>query len=220
MSGCVWADYEVEELRCLYPDATAAEVAVMLGRSVLAVYNMARKLHLSKSAVFKARESQAMRCRALTPNMLAHRFKHGAVPWNKGKPHRPRGSEKHWFKCGVLNGAAAMKELPLGSERVQDGVLVRKVATGTNRWLRWKPVHRMVWEAVHGDVPPGCIVVFKRGRHTTNAQDITLDRLECITRAENMHRNSRHTNYPPEVNQLMQLRGALNRKINNRSKRA
>lgn len=53
---------------------------------------------------------------------------------------------------------------------------------------------------------------------TTHRDSITLDRLELVTRAENMRRNSRHTRYPPDLNAVMQLKGALTRKINNRSK--
>lgn len=40
-----------------------------------------------------------------------------------------------------------------------------------------------------------------------------MDRLELVSRAENMRRNSRHTRYPHEVNKLMQLKGVLTRKI-------
>jgi len=35
-----------------------------------------------------------------------------------------------------------------------------------------------------------------------------------------MRRNSYHTRYPKEVAQLIQLKGALNRKINRRSRQA
>lgn len=60
---------------------------------------------------------------------------------------------------------------------------------------------------------------FRDGMHTTEESAITPDKLECITRAENMARNSIH-NYPQPIPQLVQLRGALNRKIRNRSKQA
>lgn len=53
--------------------------------------------------------------------------------------------------------------------------------------------------------------------HTTDPAAITADRLELVTRAENMARNTLHR-YPKEVAQLIQLRGALNRKINARTK--
>jgi hypothetical protein len=74
-----------------------------------------------------------------------------------------------------------------------------------------------VWEAAHGPVPPGHAVVFRPGRRSSELARITVDGLELITRAELMRRNTHH-NLPPEVSQLIQLRGALNRKIRNRTK--
>ena len=107
---------------------------------------------------------------------------------------------------------------PIGSLRVsREGYLERKVSDDHPvPARRWVGVHRLVWEQAHGPVPPGHAVVFKPGRRTTVEAEITLDRLECITRADLMRRNSYHTNLPPEVARLVQLRGVLNRKINNR----
>ena len=53
--------------------------------------------------------------------------------------------------------------------------------------------------------------------HTTEPDQITADRVECITRAENMRRNTYHR-YGPEVAKLVQLRGAINRQIRKREK--
>ena len=61
--------------------------------------------------------------------------------------------------------------------------------------------------------------MFRPGRASTDEARIALDALELVSRAELMRRNSRHARYPPEVNQLIQLKGALNRKINARSKK-
>jgi hypothetical protein len=63
-------------------------------------------------------------------------------------------------------------------------------------------------------------VVFHAGKRTNVGSLITIDRVELITRSENMRRNSYLTRYPKEVADVIRLRGALNRKINNRSKRA
>lgn len=213
-----WTDVERSVVRHRYPDERCADVARDLGRTCSQVYQMAHSLGLHKSAKFMASDRSGRVQRGKRdPRMVGTQFKPGHATWNKGTHFAPAGSEKGWFKKGQLSGAAKAKELPVGSERVSHGVLLRKMGTCLNRWTRWQPVHRTTWEAANGPVPRGCIVVFKPGRHTTNAREITLDRLECITRVENMRRNSRHTNYPPEVNQLMQLRGALKRKINNRS---
>ena len=82
--------------------------------------------------------------------------------------------------------------------------------------MRWTAVHRLVWEAAHGPIEPGYVVVFRPGRRSANLDEITLDALELVTRAELMGRNSVH-NLPPELVQIAQLRGVLNRKINQRT---
>lgn len=215
MSGRPWTAHELDALRHRYPHEPTAQLARDIGRSVSATYNMAGKLGLVKSVEYLASPAACYMRRGVNIG-AQHRFQKGNVPFNKGRHHKPAGSERGWFKPGTLNGAAKLKELPIGSERVQDGVLLRKVEAGAGRWNRWRPVHRMTWETEHGTVPRGSIVVFKPGRHTTISTEITIDRLECITRRENMLRNSRHTRYGPELNQLMQLRGALKRKIRNR----
>lgn len=78
----------------------------------------------------------------------------------------------------------------------------------------WEFLHTALWRQHHGAIPRGHAVVFRNGDKT----DIRIDNLELVTRTELMRRNSYHTNYPPEIRQCIQLRGALNRKINARSK--
>lgn len=198
MSYAFWTAAEERALRRLYATEPNAELAERLGRHAKAIGLKARKMGLRKAG-------------------NAGCFRRGLVPWNKGKHHKPPGSEKGWFRAGELRGSAAQRVQPIGTEKLdKDGNLIRKVSNSRSRFARWQPVHRLVWESMHGPVPRGYIVVFKPGRHTAVAKDITLDRLECITRTENMRRNSRHTRYGPELNRLMQLRGALNRKIHNR----
>lgn len=41
-----------------------------------------------------------------------------------------------------------------------------------------------------------------------------------MSRHENMRRNSYHTNYPPEVARLVQLKGAISRQVNRIKKEA
>jgi hypothetical protein len=38
-------------------------------------------------------------------------------------------------------------------------------------YRNWVAVHRLVWEQAHGPVPPGHIVVFRPGRHTTDLDE-------------------------------------------------
>lgn len=78
---------------------------------------------------------------------------------------------------------------------------------------RWKLVHVIEWEAVHGPVPAGHLVVFK----SKDKRDFSLDNLELISRAENMQRNT-FRRWGPEIASLYQLKGAVMRQINKRAK--
>lgn len=76
------------------------------------------------------------------------------------------------------------------------------------------PVHRIVWREAGRDIPPRHALVFRDG----NKRNFDLNNLELVTRQELMRRNSYHNNYPKAIGELIQLRGALVRKINHRLK--
>lgn len=218
-----WVPEEIAVLQAQYPDHSAAAVGQLLGRAAGSVHQKAAALGLKKSAAFLASDSAGRVQRGQQhPAMVATRFQAGAAPWNKGVAYDAKGrSHETRFKKGVLNGTAAKLWKPVGAYRLCEGQLQIKTGTtpGPNN-LRWTPVTRMVWVAAHGPMPAGHIVVFKPGLSTNVLEDITPDRLDCITRAENARRNSVHTRYPPEVARLVQLRGALNKQINKRQKAA
>lgn len=204
-----WTAERNATLRELYPDLYTDEVARRMGLSISQVRNQAQKLGLKKTEQFHQ----------IKPGV----FRNGHTTWNKGKPHPAARSEncrRTWFKPGVIRGAAAIKYRRIGSLRICYGVLQRKVSDdpALKGCRKWQPVHRLVWEAANGPTPSGYVVVFKPGQHTVVESEITLDRLECISRSENMRRNSLHTRYPPEVTKVIQLCGALKRKINNKEK--
>jgi hypothetical protein len=74
-----------------------------------------------------------------------------------------------------------------------------------------------VWERDVGPIAPGHIVVFRPGMRTTDPALITVARLECISRAENVRRNSMHQ-LPRELRELVHLRGRLTRAINTKAR--
>jgi hypothetical protein len=214
-----WTDRERDTLRALWPFLTAQELAPIFGRRPGSIYNEAFKLGLRethKHAEYWARIKAAQRARALTdPRLLSTRFAPGSVPVNKGQPmpeHVRAKCAATWFR----NGQRGNKYLPVGSLRIErsSGQLQRKVQH-TSHPRDWVPVSRLVWEAAHGPVPAGHLVRFKPGLATNVAADITLDRLECVSHAENMARNTRH-NLPKPISDLIALRAALNRSINRR----
>ncbi|MDR1076968.1 MAG: HNH endonuclease [Xanthomonadaceae bacterium] len=125
------------------------------------------------------------------------------------------------FKKGQTAGAGNRRYDPLGTIKVKDGELrIKFTDDAPYPAARWKPVARVVWEAAHGPIPPGHVVRFKDGKKTLALEEITLDRLECVTKAENMRKNSYWRNYPREVGELIQLKGRLTRQINKRTRSA
>lgn len=223
MTRRAWTPYEIGELRTWYAIWPISKLAAHIGCSVAQVSQAAYHHGLRKSPQHLAKQRAQCQHAGNDPG-AAHRFKPGFTPWNKGVPgstgKHPNTAANH-FKPGNLNGRAAHLVQPIGALHVTDeGILERKTGTlpGASN-LRWTPVHRLVWQAAHGPVPAGHIVAFKPGRKSTELALITLDAIELITRAENMRRNSLH-NLPKDLAELVQLRGALNRQINKRSKPA
>lgn len=209
-----WTDHELAVMRATYADTPTKQIAAQLGRSEKMVYSKAKNIGLRKSEAYLASEA-ACRLRQGDAVGYNHRFKRGGAPWNKGLKGatgtHPR-TVAHHFKPGNRPHTW----VPVGSTRIADGCYLQRKLSDTGYAPRdWVSVHRHVWEAAHGPVPKGSVVVFKPGRHTTDEARITLDALECITRRELVHRNSVHR-HGPELQRLSQLRGAITRQINRR----
>lgn len=215
-----WTQDEIDVLTAAYPDTPTAAISASLGRTDQQVYAKAAALGLKKSAAYLA-GPHACRLRRGDNTGAAHRFTPGQQPWNAGLKGWQAGgrSVDTRFKPG-RTPQEAHNYLPVGSLRLsKDGYLERKVTDDPRLYpaRRWVALHRLVWEATHGPVPAGHIVVFKPGLKTTVEAEVTLDRLECISRVEHMARNTYHQ-YPKEIAQAIQLKGALTRQINRRSK--
>lgn len=216
MKRRVWTDIEVAVLRKFYADTPAPLIADVLARPASSVYQKAKSLGLAKSPAFYASEISG---RTDGHRGSESRFSKGHEPWNKGKKgstgHHPN-TRRTQFKKGAMAGAAQHNYVPIGTTRVtRDGILERKVTDDPALYpaRRWVPVTRLVWEAAHGPVPAKHVVRFNPGMHTTVESENTLDRLECISLAENMRRNTLHR-YPKEIVDAIRSRGVLNRRIN------
>jgi hypothetical protein len=192
-------------------------VADMLCRSTTQVCAKAHKLGIGKTAAYLASEA-AGRLRHGNKACAEFRFRKGMTPWNKGAKGST-GTHPHCKAHHFEHGNKPQTTVPIGTRRVtKDGILEAKMTdTPGVYYLRWRPVHRMVWEAVHGPVPAGHVVVFKPGMKTTDEARITPDAIECIRRDELMRRNSVHTRYP-ELAPAYQALAALTRQINAKKK--
>lgn len=208
-----WGDDEIAVLRAHYTTTRARDLMALLPcRNERQIFYKAKRLGIRKPIeVIAAMARESMQ----NPNHggRAHQFKKDAAPWNAGKKGWQAGGRAPatQFKTGHKPHTWH----PIGHERItHDGYRQRKLTdTGVTR-RDYVNVHHLVWIELRGQIPPGHILIFRDG----NPANITIDNLECISRAENMRRNTYH-NYPKEIAQLIQLRGALNRKINHAAKK-
>jgi hypothetical protein len=206
-----WHPYEDEVLRRLYPVTKTEHLALYFDRSARSLYQRATLLGVKKSAEWLASEEACLLRRRPEVGALG-RFKPGHVPANKGlrrpgwAPGRMASTQ---FKKGEMAGAAQKRWKPLGTKRIsRDGYLEVKFRERKGQHGNWKGVHTMLWEEKHGPVPKGFALAFKDGDRT----NIRLSNLELISRVELMKRNSVH-NLPMELQAVIQLAGALKRKV-------
>lgn len=209
--GRPWTAEEDAVLRERYPHEPSKAIAAALGRSLSSVYVRAQCIGVQKSAEYVA----TTRWRAgHVPASAGRPFKPGDRAWNKGQSYR-NGSDT--MRARYAAGYRPQTEKPIGSLRLRTTrgltYLERKFSmTGTNQSQRWRTVHRLVWEAEHGPTPRGRVVVFRPGMHTVVADEITLERLELVTHAQLLERNS-VLRYPAELRAAMRRRARLERAI-------
>lgn len=190
-----------------YPHEPTQQLAAKLRRSPTSTYNRAKKLGLAKTEEYLARLAAASRLRDVG---APFRFAKGHVPANKGL-RRPGYAPGRMRETQFKKGQVSLNHMPVGSTRVVDGYLYRKVADIRNvPWTRnWVVEHHRLWEATNGPIPPGHALAFKNG----DRRDIRLENLQCITRRELMARNTVH-NLPKGLVSTIQLLGVLTRQIN------
>jgi hypothetical protein len=215
--ACWWTPALDAKLRSLYADNPTEVVAEMIGARTSQVYSRASHLGIKKSDTFLSSVKSGRIARGKQhPNMTATHFKAGSKPWKKGTNYVAGGrSAETRFKKG-RKAEESFNYVPIGTVRLsKDGYLERKMTDDPALVpaRRWTFVHRLVWEAAHGPIPPGHMVVFRPGQKTHLEELLTADRLECISRAENARRNSIWRS-DPEVAKLYQLKGQITRQVN------
>ena len=209
MQRRAWTPEEEDYLRLHYDNSTPEELEAHLKRSRPSIYQHAMSMGLKKSPEYF--KTMVVGRFVKDGRHLGKRFAPGFTPWNKGrKGWVAPGSEATQFKPG----GKPSQTLPVGSYRVtKDGTLQRKIGEepgGPSK--RWRSVHELVWVEANGPVPQGHIVVFRRGCKTTIKEEITIDKVECISRAENARRNN--ASRDPALIKLYQLKGAITRQVN------
>jgi len=214
-----WTAVDNEYLRRTYADHFTRDIAQKLRRSVSSVYGQARKLGLEKDETFVITRCRLQKAANLG---LEFRFKAGHAPANKGlrRPGYSKGRGR-MQDTQFKKGARPPNTLPVGTIKPNaDGYLRIKIsdapeprnAKGASS-RNWEFVHKRVWEAAHGPIPPGHRIWWKDANHLNCA----LENLELLSDQEHMRRTTIH-NLPPELKQVIQLSGALKRVIRRKRK--
>ncbi|SFK75609.1 HNH endonuclease [Nitrosomonas aestuarii] len=188
-------------LKSLYSGSTPDELCAALDNQLSArqIGYKAKKLGLRKSAEYMNKYGIAENGTRVA----------GSVSWNKGKKFNALGrSVETQFK----KGTKPPNWRPVGSTRIsKDGYIEIKIAEGMHKW---RLLHRENWKKHHGQYPKsGQAIIFIDG----NKHNCNISNLALITRQELMLKNSVH-NLPAPLKQVIQLTGALRRRVNERSK--
>lgn len=208
-----WTAAEDRLLRAKYPHMQTKKLLPLLpGRLLTAIYQHARTIGLVKTPAYLA-SADACRLRSGKNVGSAHRFPKGHEPWNAGMKGWQAGgrSKATQFKRGGHSARWDPEVYCVGSLRINtDGGLDIKVKEGLRAW---EPLARYVWRTERGPIPKGSVIRFVNGdTHDTRASNLRLG-----SRADLMRENTLHR-YPKDIARLIQLRGALNRQINKRTR--
>jgi hypothetical protein len=199
-----WSNTEIETLKKMYCDTDTSSIANLLGRNINAVYGMANKLKLKKTDQYLATLNSN---RILTKKQRNCCFKKGSTPPNKGKKHADYMTPEQIEKTKVSQykkGNVPLNTKYDGHERITiDGYVEIRISQGV-----YKLKHRELWIKQNGSIPEDCIIIFKDG----NKQNIVIENLQLITRAENMLRNSIQQ-YPAELITTLKLVSKLKKTI-------
>ena len=203
-----WKQEEIDILSRMYPDHFAKEIAEILGRSSSSIYCKAISLGLDCSRE-KIRRSGLLSSNH--PNTIAARFPKGHIPDNKGKKMSPEVYSKV-SKTMFKKGHTPVNHREVGSERINvDGYIEVKVAEPN----KWRCKHRVIWEQNNGKIPAGFNVQFKNH----NPLDCRIENLYLISKAEQMRtENSYIARYPKDLQDVIRLKGAINRQIRKKEK--
>jgi hypothetical protein len=146
----------------------------------------------------------------------ASRFKKGHVSWNKDKSPKDYMPAESYDKIKTTQ----FKKGGLPPNTKHDGAIsLRKDKSGVSYYFiriakaKWMALHVKIYQDAHGPIPKNHIIVFK----DRNPLNVVLDNLECITREQNMHRNSFHR-LTPEIKQTIKVLTKLKKTIRNGKK--
>lgn len=202
----IWTAEDDARLTELYSDNNTREIAETMGMRYGQIVSRANVLGLKKSEAFFKSEKSGQLLTG-TQKGMSYRFAKGLTPWNKGqkmpaeivermKPTMfPKGNLPH---NTLQDGAITLR-------KDNRGVLYKHIRIGLGKW---QYLHVKLWIDANGPVPSGHVIAFK----DNNPMNTELANLECISKRDNMLRNSIQR-YPAELKQAIRTHSRLKRTI-------
>ena len=205
----VWTDEMDALLRAQYATTLTKEIARQVGCRTEQAYKRADALGLKKADGFLSSAISGQFRKGERPSP-ATQFKPGHKPWSAGKKIGTRGrAAETQFKPGEQ----PINYTPVGTVRVtKDGYQILKVSDTGSQWERWKFIHRLTWEFIHGEIPHGQIVAFK----DFNRMNCSRDNLILLTREQNILHSA--LSLPPELREVMKLKTRIKQHITKRER--
>jgi hypothetical protein len=183
----VWTEEEIEVLKQRYATESTASLAEFFNCQYGAVANKAGALKLKKDPEYLKTILNEL-CKNLEKSGKSSQFKSGNVSHNKGKKMSAELYEKvskTFFKKG--NKPVNTKE-GVGmvvSRKDKSGYMYNYIKIADSKWV---PLHRHLYEAKFGPIPPNMNLNFIDG----NSQNCELENLQLITKKEQRIKNAGH----------------------------
>jgi len=205
----------IDEVIRRYPTEDTKVIAADLKIPVEVIYRIASRFQVKKTKEYLDNWKLSGRGRMIEHGK-AYRFTKGHKSWNKDKSPKDYISPENYAKME----STQFKKGGLPPNTKHDGAItLRHDKSGANYYYirlakaKWIPLHVKIYQDAYGPIPKNHIIVFK-DRNTLN---VTLDNLECITRKQNMQRNTLHR-LSPEIKQTIRVLTKLKKTIKNGKK--
>ena len=215
MNRRLWNFADEWMVRGYFPHIETRILAARLHHGYSSTSIHAKRIRVRKTSAFM--EEMLRECgRRATLDGAATRFQKGLIPANKGKK-MPGWGPGRMKETQFKKGQVSVNTMPMWSFRWVDGYLMLK--TGKRHGPpndRWEYVHRLIWEQANGPLPDWHVarIWWKDGDHG----NCSLSNLELVAAKDHMARTTVHS-LPAPLPHLIQLAGALKRKIRNREKK-
>lgn len=207
MTNNPWTPEEIETLRSMLAEKmlTHKQIGAELGRSEGAVQMLCKRLGMSRDQIRRNGGKQWSETEdEMLGQMVAARMVHREIAKSLGRSVASVNMRIFALKLTPgknHTGTATGYKAAIGSETllIDKGLVMRKVANTGRQSHDWKRVDVIDWEAVHGPVPAGHVLLVIN-KHLPRTPDNLL-----LVKKEDAWKTIRGVDLPPEVRELMRM---------------